>query len=157
MSKDILIVNRKDLVAKRKSEHKDYEYVKYEVTPRKDFDQCYVAMYEIPPHKSNYPLHYHMANTETFYIISGCGVLDTGKEKRNIHTGDFIVCPPYECGAHKITNISDSEPLLYIDFDTTNSPDIIHYPDSDKTGIIIHNQSSKFFKNSSETQYYDGE
>ncbi|MGB8453709.1 MAG: hypothetical protein WCD89_15465 [Anaerocolumna sp.] len=47
--------------------------------------------------------------------------------------------------------------LKYIDFDTTNSPDIISYPDSDKTGIIIHNGSSMFFKNNDKANYYDEE
>ena len=94
--------------------------------------------------KSNYPYHYHAANTEVFYIISGQGILRTPNGNRSIKAGDYIVCPPSENGAHKIINNSSSEILKYIDFDTTNSPDIISYPDSDKTGIIIHNESSMF-------------
>ena len=157
MSNDILIINENNLIAKHKSEHEKYEYIKFEVTPRKDFNQCYIAIYEIPPLKSNYPYHYHMANTEAFYIISGCGELETPNGKKSIKAGDFIVCPPKENGAHKLKNTSENEPLKYIDFDTINSPDIVHYPNSDKTGIIVHNQSSTFFRNNEAVDYYDGE
>ncbi|MHB8131225.1 MAG: cupin domain-containing protein [Mobilitalea sp.] len=157
MTDEILIVNENNLIGKHKTEKEPYEYLKYEITPRKDFSQCYIAMYEIPPLKSNYPYHYHIANTEAFYVISGQGILKTAKGDREIKSGDIIVCPPLEMGAHKIINTSDCETLKYIDFDTTNSPDVVYYPNSDKTGIIIHNQSGTFFKNDNNTSYYDGE
>lgn len=157
MRDEILVVNEDDLIGKHKAEQEPFEYIKYEVTPRGDFNQCYVAIYEIPPAKSNYPYHYHITNTEVFYIISGQGILRTPDGERSIKPGDFIVCPPSEKGAHRIINNSDREALKYIDFDTTNSPDIIHYPDSDKTGIIVHNQSCVFYKNEDRADYYDGE
>jgi uncharacterized cupin superfamily protein len=157
MKGEILIINEKDLTGKHKAEQEPYEYVKYEITPRSDFDQCYAAVYELPPMKSNYPYHYHIANTEVFYILSGHGILRTPEGDRYIKSGDFIVCPPAENGAHKLINNSESETLKYIDFDTANSPDIVHYPDSDKTGIIVRNQSGTFFKNEDKADYYDGE
>ncbi len=157
MKDQIIITNENNLVGKHKAEQEPYEYVKYEITPKEDVSQCYVAIYEIPPMKSNYPYHYHAANTEVFYILSGQGILRTPNGDRSIKAGDCIVCPPSESGAHKLFNPSNSEVLKYIDFDTTNSPDIISYPDSDKTGIIIHNQSSTFFKNNDKVGYYDGE
>lgn len=153
---DILIIHEYDLTGRHKAEHEPYEYVKYEVTPRDDHNQCYVAVYEIPPRKSNYPYHYHIANTEVFYIISGQGILITPDGDKNIRAGDFIVCPPSENGAHKLMNNSENETLRYIDFDTANSPDIVQYPDSDKTGVMLHNQPI-FFSNTGKTNYYDGE
>ena len=157
MRQKILFKNIKDITPKTKATHEPYAYTKYEVTPRGDFDQCYVAMYAIPPKKANYPLHAHMNNTEVFYIISGEGIMETPEDSQKIKPGDFIVCPPGDLSAHKIINTSDTVPLVYIDFDTTHSPDIVHYPDSDKTGIIIHNSENFFFKNGSEVDYYNGE
>lgn len=157
MEDGILIVNQNDLVGNHKAEHENYEYIKYEVTPRSKFEQCHVSIYEVPPLKASYPYHYHVANTEVFYIISGCGVLETWNGKRDIKEGDFIVCSPTDKGAHKIFNSSETEILRYIDFDTANSPDIVHYPDTNKTGIIIHNQSATFFYDNSQVDYYDGE
>lgn len=157
MNDKILIINKKDLKPKKKNQHEKYQYTKYEVTNRKDYNQAYVAIYEIPPLKSNYPYHYHEVNTEVFYILEGKGILKTPDGEKEIKTGDFVVCPPSEKGAHKITNTSKTEILKYIDIDTTNSPDIVHYPDSKKTGIIIHNKSSSFFKNNDKVDYYEDE
>lgn len=157
MRDEILIINEEDIVKKHKNEHEAYSYSKREVTSRKDFDQCYVAVYEIPHQKANYPLHYHTANTEVFYIIQGKGTLITEGGKKEIKQGDFIVCPHSEKSAHKIINTSESEILKYIDFDTTNSPDVIHYPDSGKVGIVVHNKSADFFRIKEKVDYYNGE
>ena len=157
MEDRILIVNQNELVGTHKQEKEPYEYFKYKVTPPNDFDQCSIALYEIPPMKSSYPYHYHIANIEAFYIISGEGILKTPDGDKIIKEGDFIICPPSENGAHKITNTSNNENLKYIDFDTTNSPDVLYYPDSDKTGIKIHNKPNTVFKNENEASYYDGE
>lgn len=153
----IIIKNKENLIEKIHSKHELYQFKKYEVTKRSDFNQCYVAIYEIPPKKANYPSHYHEANTEVFYIISGNGILETIDGNKEIKSGDVIVCPPKKEGTHRIINISETEYLKYIDFDTTNSPDIIHYINSDKIGVIVHNESSTFFKNGAKVDYYDGE
>ena len=157
MDDKITIINEKDITPTHKHIHDPYEYYKKEVTPRSDFKQCYVAFYEIPPMKSNYPYHYHEENTEVFYIIEGNGVLITQDGLIELKAGDTIVCPPGEQGVHKITNTSTDSMLKYIDVDTTNSPDIIHYPDSDKIGIIKHNKSADFYKNNATLDYYEGE
>ena len=154
MREKILIQNAKDIPEKKKDVHDPYSYTKREVTKRGDFDQCYVALYTIPPQKANYPFHAHMNNTEVFYIISGTEILETVDGPKDIGPGDFIVCPPGDQSAHRIVNHSESDELVYIDFDTTHSPDIVHYPNSKKTGIIIHNQSNSFFKDEDTVDYY---
>ena len=153
----VLITNKESLQSKHKAEHELYEYTKYEITDRGEFSQCYIAIYEIPPRKANYPFHFHEVNTEAFYIISGNGIIETLDGEQKIKAGDIIVCPPKKEGAHRIINTSESELLTYIDFDTTNIPDIVHYPNSNKIGVIVHNQSSTFFKNNSQVGYYEGE
>lgn len=157
MKDKIIIINEDGILPIHKHEHDPYEYYKREVTPRSEVNQCYVAFYEIPPMKSNYPYHYHEENTEVFYIIEGNGVLRTEDGQIELKAGDTIVCPPGEHGVHKISNTSMDRVLKYLDVDTTNSPDIIHYPDSDKIGIIKHNKSSVFYKNNATFDYYEGE
>lgn len=151
----ILITNTEKVQPKHKNEHEPYEYKKYELTPRGE--QCYVCIYELPPLKASYPYHYHTANTEVFYIISGSGEIKTPDGIKTIIAGDVIVCPPCEAGAHKIINTSESEPLRYLDCDTTISPDVIFYPDSGKLGTIVPGISSRFFEVNSEVEYYKGE
>lgn len=157
MNDKIVLKNLYDIKPKHKQEHDGYDYNKYEVTERKDFDQAYICFYEIMPLSYAFPKHYHSYNTECFYIINGEGIIETDEEDLNVKTGDIIVFPRGKKGTHKLTNTSPSEKLLYIDFDTTNSPDIIHYVDSDKIGIIEHNISSTFYRKNDNVDYFDGE
>ena len=47
----------------------------------------------------------------------------------------MLFFPTGPAGAHKLTNSSDTEALIYIDFDVVHDVDITVYPDSDKIGI----------------------
>lgn len=157
MNDKIVLKNLTDMKPKHKQDHEGYDYNKYEVTERKDFDQAYICFYEIMPLSSAFPKHYHSYNTECFYIIKGEGIIETDDDNINVKTGDIIVFPRGKKGTHKLTNTSKTDTLLYIDFDTTNSPDIIHYVDSNKIGIIEHNISSTFYRENDNVDYFDGE
>ncbi|MDD3187090.1 MAG: cupin domain-containing protein [Bacilli bacterium] len=157
MNDKIIILNEKEIPKKPKKENSEYQFSKQEITKRSDFNQCHICIYEIEPLKSAYPYHYHMCNTEAFYIIEGEGKIITINGETNIKNGDIIVFPPGINGGHKIVNTSNANILKYIDFDTTNSPDIIEYPNSNKIGVIIHNVSSDFYKKDSKVDYYKGE
>jgi len=116
------VIKSDNLVAQHKNEHTNYEYFKKIILSGDNGDKCNVSIYEIPPNKSAYPYHYHLHNQETFYIISGVGILKTPEGETSISAGDILVFPPCEAGAHKLTNSSDSEMLGYIDFSTYTSP-----------------------------------
>lgn len=157
MNEKIVIKNIKEMTPKFKNEHHGYQFNKYEVTKRQDFSQAYVCFYEIMPGMAAFPKHYHSYNTECFYIIAGHGVVLTSDKDIPVKEGDVIVFPCGKAGTHKIINTSKTQKLLYIDFDTTNSPDIVHYTDSNKIGIIKHNISSTFYFQDDSVNYYDGE
>ncbi|MCQ1529942.1 cupin domain-containing protein [Lutispora saccharofermentans] len=158
MSNRVIQITNKGLIEpQHKCEHEPYEYNKYEVTKRSKESQCYVAIYEIPPKKANYPYHYHLKNEEVFYIISGSGLLETPDGNKNISAGDIVVCPPSENGAHRIINNSQTETLVYLDFDTVNSPEVVFYPNSDKVGVIVQGESSTFYRKNTNVDYYEGE
>ncbi|MBE6054215.1 MAG: cupin domain-containing protein [Clostridium sartagoforme] len=154
---EIKITNKNLINPKHQNEHDPYEYYKYEVTnPNKD-SKCKVAIYEIPPKKANYPYHYHLQTEEIFYILSGTGILVTPNGDKEISSGDIIVCPPLEKGAHKIINSSETEMLVYIDFDTVIHPDIAYYPNSNKVGIILSDKPNEFYKRDAKSTYYERE
>lgn len=155
--REIKITNKSSLEPKHKCEHEPYEYTKYEATEGNDNSQSYVAIYEIPPQKANYPYHYHLKSEEVFYIISGSGILETPNGNKTIGAGDIIVCPPTEQGAHRIVNSSLTENLVYFECDTVSSPEVVFYPRSEKVGIIVQGKSSTFFKRNSKVPYYEGE
>ena len=164
--KKIIVTNMNNITPKHENEHKEYEYSKYEVTDSRykyevaspnEGNQTVVAFYELPPGKSNYPFHYHTTNEEVFYIISGNGILETSDGEYPITTGDIVVCPIGKNGAHKITNTSETDNLIYLDVDTNNTPDIAYYPHSGKVGIRAAGGIRDNFHLGSKVSYYDNE
>lgn len=136
--------------------HSDYAY-KRRVLVKPTQGKCAVAFYEIPPGKSAYPYHWHQTNEEVFYILRGEGLLKTPEGTQTVSPGDLIYFPACAEGAHKLTNTSNHQPLVYIDFDVVHSPEICFYPDSNKMGVFARPDVSKIFRLEDEAEYFSGE
>lgn len=148
---------RKDaLKAKHKSEHSSYEYYKQDIIPRGHAEKTMVSIYEIPPLKSAYPYHYHLKNEETFYIISGEGLLKTADGEKQVSAGDFLFFPANSNGAHKLTNTSPTDKLVYIDFDVIHDLDVCIYPDSGKIAVW-GKDVNRVYTLDANVDYYKGE
>lgn len=145
-----------DLAPSHKCEHDDYEYFRRKFIPFGGAKNTLVSIYEIPPGKSAYPYHYHHKNEETFYVLSGEGILRTPDGERRVTAGDLLFFPTGPEGAHKLTNPSGTEKLVYIDFDVVHDVDIAVYPDSDKIGIWGKG-INKLYPQSGDVDYYNGE
>ena len=139
-----------------KCEHEGYEFFRRKFIPFGAANNTLVSVYEIPPGKAAYPYHYHHKNEETFYVISGEGVLKTPEGERKVSAGEMLFFPAGPAGAHKLTNISGTENLVYIDFDVVHDIDVTIYPDSDKIGIWGMG-INKIYPQSADVDYYDGE
>ena len=139
-----------------KCEHDGYEYYRKKFIPFGGAKNSLVSVYEIPPHKSAYPYHFHHNNEETFYILSGEGVLRTPDGERKVTAGELLFFPTGPAGAHKLTNSSDTENLVYIDFDVVHDVDITIYPDSDKIGVWGKG-INQLYPRGEAVDYYDGE
>ena len=83
-------------------------------------------------------------------------MLRTRKGEREVKPGDLLFFPAGEDGAHKLTNTSDSEPLVYLDFDIVHDLDVTMYPDSGKLGIWGMD-TNKIYRIDDDVDYYDGE
>jgi uncharacterized cupin superfamily protein len=109
---------------------------------RKDFTRDFktnkmvASLYEIPPGKVSWPFHYHIANEEIFFILDGTGELRTRDGTMKVIAGDFLRFPVGEGGLHQLKNTSSDKSLKYLDFGTTNQPDLVFMPDSNKVGIF---------------------
>ena len=136
--------------------HDGYEYYRKKFIPFGGAKNSLVSVYEIPPHKSAYPYHFHHNNEETFYILSGEGVLRTPDGERKVSAGEFLFFPTGPAGAHKLTNSSDIENLVYIDFDVVHDVDITIYPDSEKIGVWGMG-INQLYPQAEAVDYYDGE
>lgn len=145
-----------EIPASHKCEHDNYEYYRRKFVPFGAAKNTLVSVYEIPPLKSAYPYHYHHKNEETFYIISGEGILKTPDGERRVAAGELLFFPAGPEGAHKLTNRSQTENLVYIDFDVVHDIDITEYPDSGKIGVWGMG-INKLYPQSGNVDYYDGE
>ena len=148
--------NIRNIPASHKCEHEDYEYFRRKFIHFGEAENTMVSIYEIPPHKSAYPYHLHHKNEETFFILSGQGRLKTPEGERTVGAGDLIFFPAGAEGAHKLTNSSDTENLVYLDFDVTHDLDVCEYPDSGKIAIWGKEINRAYFKNE-DVNYYSGE
>ena len=145
-----------DIPVGHKCEHEGYEYFRRKFVPFGEAKHTHVCIYEIPPGKAAYPYHYHYKTEETFYIISGVGILRTPEGERKVEAGELIFFPAGEAGAHKLTNASETENLVYIDFDVPHELDAAVYPDSDKIGVWGMG-INQIFPKSADVDYYHGE
>ena len=136
-------------------QHKGYEYFRRDLITKGN-SACALSQYELPPGKSSYPYHYHVKDEEAFYILSGQGIIRTPQGEQPVHAGDFLYFPPGESGAHKLTNTSVTESLIYLDFDATHDLDVCFYPDSQKYGIWGKG-IDKVYKAGHEVGYYTDE
>ena len=137
-------------------DHEGFEYIRKVFVRRSEAKQCVVNIFEIPPLKSAFPYHYHHNNEETFYIIKGYGILRTPDGERSVSAGDLLFFPANERGAHRLTNSSTTENLVYLDFDTSNEIDVTVYPDSEKIAIW-GKDINQVYRTQDHVDYYDGE
>ena len=124
------------------------EFTVKTIIPDAEATKCRVNFLEVEPGNYAYGYHYHEANEEVFYIISGTGIVRTPKGEITLKAGDVIAFPAGEEGAHVIRNGSETEKLVYIDFGTTIIPEIVHLPDFNKILVTGRDVNGIFDKQS---------
>ena len=148
--------NIQDIPEKRKAKHDGYEHIRKDFIRWGEAEKMGASVYEIPPKQSAYPYHFHYKNEELFYIISGTGILRTSQGERTVKAGDLLFFPANEKGAHKLTNSSETEKLVYLDVDIVHDLDVAVYPDSGKIGVW-GKEVNKIYRKDDDVDYYDGE
>ena len=93
------------------------------------------AVFKVASGKRAFPRHAHLANDEAIYVLSGVGVLSVGEQEVEMEEGDFVLIPRGAEYPHVFVN-QGQEDLLYICISTMNMPDVVHYPDSEKLGVL---------------------
>ena len=93
------------------------------------------SMFRVSPGKSAFPKHAHLTNDESVFVLSGTGTMIVGDSEFVVKQGDYIPLPKGEDGAHKLVNTSNAD-IEYLCFSTKATPEVVIYPDSNKTGIF---------------------
>ncbi|MFC7131887.1 MULTISPECIES: cupin domain-containing protein [Salinibaculum] len=101
-----------------------------------DAEQLGCSLYELDPGKRSWPYHYHTANEEAVYVLSGSGLLRGDDGEQDIGAGDFVALPADESGGHQLVNDGD-EVLRYLMVSTMEEPDVTVYPEMEKFGVYV--------------------
>lgn len=130
--KDLIIKNVGDIDA-NVNERDGNTFMIKPVVAGDDIDTCAAAFIEVPVGRYAFGYHYHDRSEEIFYIVSGTGKLRSAYGEKAVKAGDMLCFPTGEKGAHVVSNTSDTEPLVFIDFDVKASKtDIVTFPDIGK-------------------------
>jgi uncharacterized cupin superfamily protein len=105
------------------------------LTDSKDSHGIGCGAFRVKPGKRAFPKHAHVANDEAIFVISGQGQLTLGDETTAVTAGDYIMLPRGEKNAHILVNDSDAD-IVYLCISTMLMPEIVHYPDSGKLGVL---------------------
>lgn len=132
MKHEVVKTHEEDVEWNTWSKAEDIKHNKKRMIADEQINKLYCDIYEVPPGKANWPLHYHTCNEEAFYIIEGHGEVVIENDVIEVKLGDVVRFPAGEKGVHQLRNTSDSETLKYLDFGTTNLPDVVFMPADDK-------------------------
>jgi uncharacterized cupin superfamily protein len=116
---------------------------------------------ELAPGALSYPFHFHCANEEAIFVVSGRGTARIGESRVSVRAGDWIALPIGPEYAHQMINDGDA-PLVYLVVATDHKCEVIGYPDSKKVaafgGESWERPWVREFKRAGETlEYWDGE
>lgn len=157
------IINLTDAPVTHGQSGERFEYRMSELAACLDSKSIGVNVTEVPPGKAAFPIHHHYANEEHFFILRGTGVLRFGTESYAIKPNDYVFTPPGGPElAHQFINTGD-EDLVYLAISTLVLPEVVGYPDSEKTGVRVMPKGSEVPRfliadaSKSGVNYWDGE
>lgn len=85
-----------------------------------------VHLVHLPPGCDSTQHHYHDADEEFLYVISGRGIACIGDDRYEVGPGDFMGFPA-PSPAHSLTNPYDAD-LVYLMGGERHAVDAVHYP-----------------------------
>lgn len=131
----MLGVNEADLDWKT-YDKEGHTFHRKELANATDADQLGCSLYELPAGERSWPYHYHTANEEALFVLSGSGMVRLDGEEESVEAGAFVPFPADESGGHQVVNDSD-DPLRYLVMSTMNEPDVTVYPEMEKFGVYV--------------------
>jgi uncharacterized cupin superfamily protein len=102
-------------------------------------------VYELDPGAVGSPLHVHHANEELLLVLAGTLSLRGRDGTQSLSAGAVVAFPRGHAGAHSLVNQS-GVPARYLVISTTNRPDVVEYPDTGATLVVLAEQRLAFPK-----------
>jgi uncharacterized cupin superfamily protein len=94
------------------------------------------SVYELDPGAVGSPLHLHHANEELLFVLDGTVSLYGPDGTQLLRAGAVVAFPRGQTGVHSLVNGSDT-PVRYLVVSTTNRPDVVEYPDTGTTLVVL--------------------
>ncbi len=130
------IVHVNDVEPQPDGHGEEYQVVRRFMARATGLKQIGASLYELPPGKKNWPLHFHHANDEAFYFLSGRGIMRLGDEEHPVRPGTFVGCPRGDPGgAHQVIN-TGKDRLVFLCVSGMQEPDVTEYPEQGKIGVF---------------------
>ena len=95
--------------------------------------------YELDPGAVGSPSHVHHANEELLFVLAGTLSLRGPDGTQLLSAGSVVAFPRGHAGTHSLVNRS-GDPVRYLVVSTTNRPDVVEYPDTDATLVVLAGQ-----------------
>ena len=86
------------------------------------------SVYELEPEARWADLHFHHANEEMLFVVSGTPTLITGDDERVLEPGEVVALPRGKPGTHRVENRSE-ENTRFLITSTNVFPDVVEYPE----------------------------
>jgi uncharacterized cupin superfamily protein len=118
------------------SDHGDTAFRRKQLSEAAGSEQLGASLYELDPGTRSWPYHYHTANEEAIFVLSGSGLLRAADGERDLTSGDFVALPADERGGHQVVNDGE-QPLRYLMVSTMAEPDVTVYPEMEKFGVFV--------------------
>jgi uncharacterized cupin superfamily protein len=96
-------------------------------------------LYELDPGAVGSPLHLHHANEELLVVLGGVLCLRDSDGTRLLSAGQVVAFPRGPSGVHSLVNRSDA-PVRYLVVSTTRRPDVVEYPDTGATLVVLEDR-----------------
>ncbi len=93
-------------------------------------------VYELDPGAVGSALHIHNANEELLLVLAGALSLRGPDGTQLLPTGAVVAFPRGLAGAHSLVNQTDA-PVRYLVVSTTNRPDVVEYPETGATLVVL--------------------
>ena len=119
-----------------------------------------LSLWELPPHETAYPYHFHLAEEELLLVLDGRPSLRTPDGWRDLQQGEVVAFLRGEHGAHQIVNRT-GDTVRFLAFSTSGEPDIVIRPDSGTLGAYERGPHGgglrAVFRMADTVDYYEGE
>ncbi|HEX4452674.1 MAG TPA: cupin domain-containing protein [Kofleriaceae bacterium] len=103
-----------------------------------------VSRGRIPPSGESFAYHAHLREEEWVYILSGRASARIAGDEIELAAGDFVAFPAPQ-PPHVLANPFDEDCVYLMGGERTGAPDVLHYPELDKSYVLVRDNGRGAF------------